>query len=545
MKIQALFHAVEALGEAAELLSASRTAANRLTMFHGTASGPNGSRLRSILKKGLIPTAPKAWADDPNARQAGQRSRAAYGGTYFTANPRVAFSSVHQPRGNDKSQYPVIITATIQPRAALPDEDDYTFSVDHAYSYATKVKDHAPTDGYYYLTLFLKGYQQKDAEEARARFAESLGKALERQGVTIDPDRLRRFTDPLFDAEVIRRVSTQPADWYGFKRNVLSRALEYYKYDLETPIEASELPIELQKQPTYEEGEARFRAALDALTRATRRAAIGLETHKKGAPERFRHVLRVMEPVTYRGRNRITSVVSLPNYYTRKVGDTVIVVSHFGDPKPIVSHLESEGYPVRVLRPGQPVDAHEDKRNIASGKAMNNIVSSMAVVLRQVSDHDWGFFSREDDRLHIQTVDKGSLYGPKSAKVWLESKGQRVFDVESTGGLSARKLAELKASVVKNKQYIESEWISGLIDKAKVTAKIEGDDVVITMYPGTHNEYTGTVPLREEFPGVEDFSDWAAEFTGSTSLLCVGLKSKKPLDRHQLDVAPYVFFGER
>jgi 8-oxo-dGTP diphosphatase len=348
MTIQVARKAIE---EATKLL-ARRTSANRLTMFHGTASGPNNSRLRSILKHGLIPTAPKAWADDPNAKQVGQRSRAAYGGTYFSANPRVAFSSVHKARGNDNSQYPVIITATIQPRAALPDEDDYTFSVDHAYSYATKTADHPHTDGYYYLCLFLDGYNDADLKEARQRFADSMAGMLKRHGVDMEPSRLKKFTDPVFDAEVIRRVSNQKDDWYGFKRTVQSRALEWYKYHLESPRELSELPKELQEKPSYEEGEALFRMALDTLTKATRRLAIGLETHSKDAPERFRHVLRVMEPVTFRGRNRITSIVSLPDYYSRDTGTPVTVVSHYGDPTPTVQHLESEGYEVDVIRPG-------------------------------------------------------------------------------------------------------------------------------------------------------------------------------------------------
>lgn len=348
--------AAELSVRAAVELLARRTAAQPKLMFHGTASGPNGGRLRSILKHGLIPSAPKAWADDPNAKQARQRSRATYGGVYFAANPRVAFSSVHQPRGNDKSQYPVIVTAVVQPRAALPDEDDYTHNVDHAYSYATKTSNHDHTDGYYYLCLFLPGYGDKDLAEARERFAESMSGLLKRYGVELEASRLKKFTDPVFDAEVVRRVSTQPNDWYGFKGTVQSRALEYFKYRLETPKELEELPVELREQPTYEAGESVFRSALDALTRATKRVAIGLESHGDGGG-RFRHTLRVMEPVTFRGRNRITSVVSLPDYYSRSTGSPVTVVAHYGDPEPVVSYLKSEGYDVSVVQPSAAVSA--------------------------------------------------------------------------------------------------------------------------------------------------------------------------------------------
>lgn len=508
--------ALQAIGEATKLL-ARRTAANRLTMFHGTASGPNNSRLRSILKHGLVPTAPKAWAADPNAKDNRMRSRAAYGGTYFAENPRVAFSSVHQSRGSDGSQYPVIVTATIQPRAALPDEDDYVGLVDHAYRYAIKTGDSPSTDAYYYLCLFVDSFDERshgdeDLEEVHQRFADSLSDNLKRYGVIIELQRLRKFTDPLFDAEVVRRVSNQPDDWYGFKKTVQGRALDYFKFYKKTPLGIDQLPAEIQKQPTYEEGEAKFREALDALTKATRRLAIGLETHAEDADVRFRHTLRVMEPVTFRGRNKITSVVSLPNYYSRSTGTPVTVVSHYGDPTPVVKYLESEGYTVEVISPkAMAVDDSKPEATIASGKSMNTL-SAMAVLLRQVSDHDWGFFSREDDRLHVQTVDRGFLYGPKKAKVWLENKGQRSFEVAEMGSLSPKKIGELKKSIDDNKELIESEWIARLIDTDKIRASMNGDSVTITLYPKTHNEYTRTVDLRELFPAVEDFSSWVAGF---------------------------------
>lgn len=339
----------------AATVSASRTAAAPMTMFHGTASGPNNSRLRSILKHGLVPNAPKAWADDPDATQAGRRSRASYGGTYFSSNLRTALQSAHHSRGNDKSQYPIVITATIQPRAALPDEDDYTFNVDHSYHYAVKTVDHPHTDGYYYLCLFLDGFDDSKLKEAQQRFADNIAGMLKSHGVSLETSRLLKFTDPLFEAEVVRRVSNQPNDWYGFKQTVLGRALGFYKHDKQTPMEEDQLPEKLRQPPSRDEGETKFRSALDALTKATRRTAIGLETHDEAAQQRFLHTLRVMEPVTYGGRNRITSVVSLPNYYSRSAmqGEPTTVVSHFGDPSAIVKQLEAAGYEVKVVKPNQ------------------------------------------------------------------------------------------------------------------------------------------------------------------------------------------------
>jgi hypothetical protein len=307
------------------------------------------------LKKGLIPTAPKAWADDKDAQATGQRSRAAYGGIYFASNPRVAFSSVHKPRGNDDSQYPVIIVATIQPRAALPDEDDFTFDIDFAFSRATKTAENPAVTGYYYIGQYLDDFQEPGHREAAyTQFADALSGVLLRKGVTVPMAELRKLSDPLFDAEVKRRASTMKSDQYGsygFKQYVTNRALDHLKFHVgKKTATVEDLPPQLREQPSYDSGEADFRAALEALMRRAKRAAIG----EKDA---FRHTLRVMEPVTYSGRNRITAVVSLPDYYSRSSGQPITVVSHFGDPKPVLDYLAEQGYDdVRVLKPGQRVN---------------------------------------------------------------------------------------------------------------------------------------------------------------------------------------------
>ena len=41
---------------------------------------------------------------------------------------------------------------------------------------------------------------------------------------------------------------------------------------------------------------------------------------------------------------------------------------------------------------------------------------SMAVILRNVVKHDWGFFSEEDERMHLQTAEKGARTGKNKIK---------------------------------------------------------------------------------------------------------------------------------
>ena len=59
--------------------------------------------------------------------------------------------------------------------------------------------------------------------------------------------------------------------------------------------------------------------------------------------------------------------------------------------------------------------------------------TAMPIVLRNVpSGCTWGWYSREDPRMHLQTLDETHQY-----KIWLESKGRRV--VEPVGKIPARR----------------------------------------------------------------------------------------------------------
>src|SRR5437660_11263807 len=86
--------------------------------------------------------------------------------------------------------------------------------------------------------------------------------------------------------------------------------------------------------------------------------------------------------------------------------------------------------------------------------------AAMAVILRDVpAGHNWGWFSREDARMHLQTLDRKNfgLY-----KIWLEHRGKRV--VEPEGAVPAKILKTLTAEIERKRRHIEGRWTNFMID---------------------------------------------------------------------------------
>src|SRR5437870_1310103 len=86
----------------------------------------------------------------------------------------------------------------------------------------------------------------------------------------------------------------------------------------------------------------------------------------------------------------------------------------------------------------------------------------MPVIIRDTPPgHHWGWYSREDPRMHLQVVN------PKTQKdkykVWLETGGLRTF--EPATPIRSNVLRALKAAVEQHRQYIEDRWVSLMIRK--------------------------------------------------------------------------------
>src|SRR5688572_16932865 len=95
----------------------------------------------------------------------------------------------------------------------------------------------------------------------------------------------------------------------------------------------------------------------------------------------------------------------------------------------------------------------------------------MAVVLRDVPfGFNWGFFSREDPRMHLQVVSRKHL--DLDYKVWLERAGRRVLEPE--GAIPARVLKKLVAEIEAQIKSIEAEWVHFMIKQRWLRLAVRG-----------------------------------------------------------------------
>lgn len=81
--------------------------------------------------------------------------------------------------------------------------------------------------------------------------------------------------------------------------------------------------------------------------------------------------------------------------------------------------------------------ARSDRAKRLAKQVVAGSREAMAVIVRNVPpSYSWGWYSREDPRMHLQAVD--SQHRKLGYKVWLENKGKRV--VETRAGNSAQGL---------------------------------------------------------------------------------------------------------
>lgn len=267
-----------------------------VVMFHGTSS----KFLRSILKQGFLPDPrEKRWTDDPDAGWH-RSSRASFPGTYFTENVMTAMSSA----SNTTSKFggnSVYVVALIQQRSALVDEDHLvTVLESHRFLGDTSAiaeiwKDlYGDTEGRY-----------RSTDYTRRVYAGWLKTVMNR--LEVDE---RAFSQPVMQNLFIALVKRKAA-YLG------KQASSHLTYGLTLP--------------NPREAEQEYRKALDVFVHKMKALATN---YRKGKDPRetFMHNVRITEPVTYRGRNRILAVYE--EVGSRGPGDPLQLKIHYGKPVP-------------------------------------------------------------------------------------------------------------------------------------------------------------------------------------------------------------------
>ena len=123
----------------------------------------------------------------------------------------------------------------------------------------------------------------------------------------------------------------------------------------------------------------------------------------------------------------------------------------------------------------------------------------MAVILPNVPKGvNWGWYSREDTRMHLQTVDSKNQ---NAYKVWLEEDGRRVFDPADK--IPSTILKKLENAVKERQRNIEGRWVNLMIARDWLEIHTSGTIVTVVAYPNVPgSRFTRTVDLAEWLPGI-------------------------------------------
>lgn len=266
--------------------------------YHGTSD----VYLREILKKGMLPN-PKnrTWGEDPQASVV-QISRTSLEGSYWTTNLMTAISSASNTArkmgGNS-----IIVIASLIPESGIPDEDEMLFTLKSSLDSAAR-EEGFMTDSPSTLGILFGGDDtEKILESITSKIAEELHNewAVNPSEKPIQYELFYDFTKAFFERQAVYSIrgSGERQDWkFGFNRGyMVASGGDDYPGDIP-------MPEELFGDKQYVE--MNLKDAQDALTRYYK--DIAASVRKAGIRGGN---FRILEPVTYRGRNRIIGIVRI------------------------------------------------------------------------------------------------------------------------------------------------------------------------------------------------------------------------------------------
>lgn len=268
-----------------------------ITMYHGTTS----EFLSSILKQGMVPNPKrKKWDTDPDVSLTTQ-SRASLEGSYWSSNLITASSSA----SNTKNKFggnPILIIADIQTQSAKADEDNITYDLKRQYddsfggSYSGNPRLVAEV---FYDS---QEYYQKAKEKFIKNSHDSMSNSNNLKPVPVD------LLSQVFDALSLRIIA------HGIRE---AKGDDYW-----SPIKR--VKNKPETIPTVEETERNLLNLKDKVTRYYRES-----TTNTG---QFSHTLRITDPVTFGGANKITHIMEIPDsYFKDKKYIQPPIILHYGN----------------------------------------------------------------------------------------------------------------------------------------------------------------------------------------------------------------------
>ena len=307
-----------------------RKRAPTLIMYHGTTT----KFLREILKKGLIPN-PKmgVWKDDEDAaRYTSQETRRSIPGVYFASNFMTAVSA----GGNAKRKFGgtyLFVAAQLQPRHAYADEDTVKIKLEKALVRTLGVYNEDPSL-HWFEGVGLSKWKQWGTDVAKELAmqltASALPFGLGQKGAKVPPDP-EGCTDVVKGWVEQAAAKTYAREGDKWLKSHMFRTKSDYA-TLDAPEDKKQLVFDTLKKemPSVVAAENLYLKGLEKLSKRYKGLAMlaGGDT-PGGFSNWFTHTLRMPEPVTYSGRNKILAV-----FQTMTKSDVNYIIQHYGKVTP-------------------------------------------------------------------------------------------------------------------------------------------------------------------------------------------------------------------
>lgn len=311
-------------------LSERRRAETKI-MYHGTAT----TNLRSIMVNGLVQQdkAKRVWGSEQ--RPQSDFSRASVGGIYLASNYMTALSAAGNARRKFGGEGDLIVICQVQPRSALPDEDDFRLAWTTAFDVV--LRDSEWLAGELLGRLYAGSDLKQEIEMAGDKFMEYLRSVQE---IDLHPEVEKRVRSLLPRGLVLRaKMLVSRISDHDYRRNflrgyegALSGAGGKPEWDWDN----------VPPQPDWHALEPEMLDFMGSMSQILKQAAWS-------GRKSFQDTLRVVEPIGFAGRTKIIGIVRVIDRFTANIDHTKIQLLYGRIPDDMLEqHRERVGSQFKV-----------------------------------------------------------------------------------------------------------------------------------------------------------------------------------------------------